>query len=74
MKAFQRTSLTTLSRLPTPSPCIGLCHLNDATGLCEGCYRSLQEIALWSGFNEADRRAVLGAVEERKRQMQGKGD
>lgn len=41
-----------------PSPCVGVCRLDDATGYCLGCARTGDEIARWRGAAEADRRAV----------------
>ncbi len=40
------------------SPCIGVCRMDDATGLCAGCLRTLDEIALWSVLDDAAKRAV----------------
>lgn len=31
-----------------PSPCISVCRMDAASGLCEGCFRTLDEIAGWS--------------------------
>ena len=28
-----------------PSPCINVCKMNERSGLCEGCLRTLDEIA-----------------------------
>jgi len=41
-----------------PSPCISVCRMDAATGLCEGCYRTLDEIAQWSGASEEDKLAI----------------
>ena len=41
-----------------PSPCNAVCRISPATGLCEGCLRTLDEIAAWGGLDEDDRRAV----------------
>jgi len=41
-----------------PSPCISVCRIDAATGLCEGCYRTINEIARWSGASEEEKRAV----------------
>jgi predicted Fe-S protein YdhL (DUF1289 family) len=30
-----------------PSPCVGFCQLDEASGLCVGCARSAAEIAAW---------------------------
>ena len=45
-----------------PSPCISICRMNDATGLCEGCLRTLDEIAAWSVLDDDARRAVWDAI------------
>ena len=41
-----------------PSPCISVCRMDAATGLCEGCYRTLDEIAAWGMASDDDRRAI----------------
>lgn len=40
------------------SPCIGVCSL-DPTGYCEGCHRSVAEIARWSQMNDDERLHVM---------------
>lgn len=49
------------------SPCIQVCILDPVTGLCEGCGRTLDEIGRWARMSEAERRAVMDALEERRR-------
>jgi len=49
-----------------PSPCVSICFIDPPTGLCAGCYRTLDEIAAWSNFSAAERRAVLAAVRKRR--------
>jgi len=46
------------------SPCISVCRMNDS-GLCEGCFRTLEEIAAWSGLDGSQRLAVWARIEER---------
>jgi uncharacterized protein len=46
------------------SPCISVCVLNDGD-ICEGCYRSAQEITDWSVLSNPEREAVLLKVGER---------
>jgi len=43
---------------PIASPCISVCRMDARTGWCEGCLRTLDEIAAWSSLPEADKRAV----------------
>jgi len=42
----------------TPSPCINVCRIDDATGLCVGCLRTLEEIAAWGTLSDNERRDV----------------
>jgi len=48
------------------SPCIDVCRMNAATGLCEGCLRTIDEIASWSAYDDATRRAVLALLPARR--------
>jgi predicted Fe-S protein YdhL (DUF1289 family) len=48
-----------------PSPCIDVCRIDDASGLCEGCLRSLDEIAAWSTMDDDAKRAVWAALDAR---------
>jgi hypothetical protein len=50
-----------------PSPCINVCRMNDVTGHCEGCFRTIGEIACWSGATREEKLAVLAKLEARKR-------
>jgi hypothetical protein len=49
-----------------PSPCVNVCRMNDATGLCAGCLRTLDEIACWSGYTREEKLAVRARAEARK--------
>jgi len=40
--------------------------MDAASGLCEGCLRTIEEIAEWSSAGEARRRAILEAVAMRR--------
>lgn len=53
-------------RASTPSPCISVCRIDPASGLCEGCLRTLDEIARWGSMNEEARCAVRHALEVRR--------
>lgn len=48
------------------SPCISVCVMVPATGLCAGCHRTLDEIASWSVYDDAQKRAVLAALPSRR--------
>lgn len=48
------------------SPCINICRMNPRTGLCEGCYRSIDEITVWAGACDRIKRGILDKVELRR--------
>jgi len=50
---------------PVLSPCISVCRMDAATGLCEGCYRTLDEIASWSTMEDEEKRSVWRRLAER---------
>ena len=41
-----------------PSPCVSVCTMDAQSGLCDGCLRSLQEIADWSVLPDAQKKAL----------------
>lgn len=56
-----------LTRSPVPSPCVSVCRMDPSTGWCEGCRRTIDEIAAWSTLDDAARRAVWARLLERRR-------
>jgi uncharacterized protein len=48
------------------SPCVEVCRMDAANGYCEGCHRSLEEIACWPEYTAAEKRAVLARLPARK--------
>jgi hypothetical protein len=58
--------LITASRAEdVPSPCVSICRMDAATGLCEGCCRTIDEIAAWSQLDAPGKRAVWRRIGER---------
>jgi uncharacterized protein len=47
------------------SPCNKVCVMNEATGLCRGCYRTLDEIARWGTMSDEERQELIGKLAER---------
>ena len=47
------------------SPCTKVCVLDAATGLCEGCGRTRDEIGLWGSMSEPQRRAIMAGLPAR---------
>lgn len=54
-------------RSPVPSPCVQVCRMDATTGLCEGCARTLDEIAAWSTLDEDGKRSVWARIAARRR-------
>lgn len=56
-----------LAFTPVPgvaSPCIGVCRMRD-DDVCEGCLRTLDEIAEWSVATDERRAAILLSIAAR---------
>lgn len=48
------------------SPCIGICAMSEETGYCLGCYRTIDEIRNWWDMSNVERKATIGACEQRQ--------
>ena len=51
---------------PVASPCTRVCRIDDPSGLCIGCLRTLDEIVRWGSMDEAGRRRVRSALPTRR--------
>ncbi|MBX3620249.1 MAG: DUF1289 domain-containing protein [Rhizobacter sp.] len=60
------TTSPVATHAPVPSPCINVCRMDAATGLCAGCLRTIDEIAAWSTLDDDAKRAVWLSVEQRQ--------
>lgn len=47
------------------TPCRQVCRIAPQDGLCDGCGRSLAEIAGWSAMSEAERLAIMATLADR---------
>ncbi len=52
-----------------PSPCNSICRMDEATGWCLGCARTLSEIASWAGSDDNHRRQVWALLPARRSQL-----
>jgi predicted Fe-S protein YdhL (DUF1289 family) len=48
------------------SPCVNVCQMNPFTGLCRGCFRTLDEIAGWLDFSVSEKLEMLKRLDERR--------
>jgi predicted Fe-S protein YdhL (DUF1289 family) len=53
-----------LMRQP-PSPCTGICRIDVASGQCQRCRRTLEEIADWPLLSVREKDALLLRLRER---------
>lgn len=51
------------------SPCIGVCSMDDSTGLCLGCYRTMDEIQQWWDLSNVQKQVVVELSSEREAQQ-----
>jgi predicted Fe-S protein YdhL (DUF1289 family) len=47
------------------TPCIKVCAMDPATGLCAGCGRTLDEIARWATMRDRERATVMRSLGKR---------
>ncbi len=48
------------------SPCVKVCQLDHANGICIGCLRTLDEIARWSQISVEERRRIMEDLTKRR--------
>lgn len=49
-----------------------VCIVDGATSRCLGCLRTLEEIARWSRYSNAERAAVMAALPARRGEQDGR--
>ena len=49
-----------------PSPCLSICMMDDDSALCDGCFRTLDEIRDWMIMDRGEKLAVLAQLEQRR--------
>jgi hypothetical protein len=51
-----------------PSPCVSICRMDADTELCEGCLRTLDEIAAWGRMSDGEKKGVWMLIAQRLEQ------
>lgn len=49
-----------------PSPCVAICVIDNDTGFCTGCYRTIEEIGGWMLMTREEKEATLARLSERR--------
>ena len=52
-----------------PSPCVNICRMHAGTGWCEGCGRTIDEIAAWGSLGDEARRRIWQLLPERQARL-----
>ncbi|MGH8597901.1 MAG: DUF1289 domain-containing protein [Gammaproteobacteria bacterium] len=47
------------------TPCIAVCRLDYAAGICIGCKRTLQEVANWLHYTDDERQRIIDELPAR---------
>ncbi len=55
---------------PVASPCINVCRMDPASGWCEGCLRTIGEIAAWSTLDVEAKREIWVDLGRRRLEWQ----
>ena len=58
-----------MAEIETQSPCIGVCSMDDSTGFCQGCYRTMNEIQQWWDLDNTQKQVVINLASEREEQQ-----
>ena len=51
---------------PVVTPCVQVCIVDGASGLCLGCFRTLGEVAGWAKLSTSDRETVMAELPSRR--------
>ena len=52
------------------SPCIKLCSIHPSERICIGCYRSIEEIGIWSKLSPEVRSTIMKELPGRAQKVQ----
>ena len=51
------------------SPCVSVCRIDVASGYCEGCYRTIEEISDWGMMTDDRKRDVWRELRLRRARL-----
>lgn len=58
---------------PVASPCTQVCQMDNGSGWCRGCGRTLGEIAAWSQATDPQRRLIVEQLPSRREALRRQG-
>jgi hypothetical protein len=62
--------MTVATDEPVKSPCTSVCKMDERSGWCLGCMRTLDEIASWSVLDDAAKRRIGESLNVRRDQFE----
>jgi len=51
---------------PVLTPCLRVCVMDNNSGFCQGCFRTLDEILNWPACSNPQRREIMAKLAGRK--------
>ena len=54
------------------TPCEKICVVDQPSGLCRGCGRSLAEIERWTAYSDGERARVMNELPQRLQAMKAR--
>lgn len=58
--------MTTSDPQAITSPCIGVCAMDESSGFCAGCFRTIDEIRGWWEMSGEEKKSLLDKLEQRQ--------
>lgn len=58
--------MTTQAAADMASPCVRECVIDQSTGYCIGCLRTLHEISFWTRYTPGERARVVAVLATRR--------
>jgi len=65
--------MTAATDEPVKSPCTSVCKMDERTGWCLGCMRTIDEIAGWSVLDASAKRRIGESLGARREQLEVRG-
>ncbi len=67
LQAARRRAGMTPGMPGVPSPCISVCEMDEAMSGCKGCFRTLDEISIWSRASDETKLQIWQRIEARQK-------
>ena len=55
--------------LSLKSPCVNVCSINKKTNLCDGCFRTLNEVSYWNFYDDKQKQIICNQLQIRRNNL-----